>query len=63
MAGARTCVVGSDVDVVGEDAGEHGTVEEGCDDHEGHDGHLLAAGQADADQADSRNQGGCRMKQ
>ncbi len=44
-----TCKIRSDVDVVGEDAGEHGPVEERGHDHAGNDRSLVAAGQADSD--------------
>ena len=46
-----TCIVGGDVDVVGEDSGEHGSVEERGRDHEADDGALVTSGQANADQA------------
>ena len=52
----NTCVVGGDVDVVGEDSGEHGSVEERGRDHEGDDGDLVTSGQANADQASCRDQ-------
>jgi hypothetical protein len=51
-----TCVVGGDVDVVGEDSGEHGSVEESGRDHEGDDGALVTSRQADSNQACGRDE-------
>ena len=41
--------------MVGEDPCKHGPVETGSHNHEGHYGSLVAAGEADADQADAGN--------
>lgn len=51
-----TGVVRSNVDMVGEDSGEHGSVEERGHDHQPHHGALVAARQANANQANGGDQ-------
>jgi hypothetical protein len=53
-----TCKIRGDVNVVGEDAGEHGPVEKCGHDHAGDDRGLFAAGQAHADQTAGGDDGG-----
>ena len=50
-----TCIVVSNVGVVGEDSSKHGSVEPGAHDHESHHSRLVAARETDANEADARN--------